>query len=106
MHTSIRRALSSLAVAVIASSAVLVGCGDPEVAKPDVEKAAMKTLSDKVGRPSPPITCPGPLKAKVGATLVCSMPIDGKDYDVTIAVASLENSSANFTVEVADKPRG
>jgi hypothetical protein len=89
-----------------ATATLLAGCGDAEIAKGDVEQAAMKTLTDKVGKPSPPITCPGSLKAKIGATLTCSMPLDGKDYDVKVAVSSIEGSTAGFSVEVGDKPRG
>jgi hypothetical protein len=90
---------------MLVAAATLAGCGEQEVPKASVEQAAMKTLSATVGKESPPITCPSGLKAKVGATLTCAMDIDGKTHDVKVAVTSLEGSSANFSVEVADKPR-
>ena len=95
-------------LSVVALSFVvgLVGCGGNEVKKEDVEKIAMDQLSANAGKPSPPITCPGNLKATVGTTLVCSMPIDGKTYDVNIKVTSVEGSTAKFDIAVGDKPRG
>ena len=44
---------------------------------------------------------------EVGAKVVCSMPLDGKTYDVNIAVDAIDSStkSAHYSVQVADKPR-
>lgn len=96
---------SFASIVTLAGSAMLVACGDPEVPKGEVEKNAMKILSATVGKESPPITCPGPLKAKVGATLTCAMDIDGKVHDVAVNVTSIEGTTANFNVAVAEKPR-
>lgn len=87
------------------SGALLLGCSDPEIAKADVEQSAMKQLSETVGKPSPPITCPGGLKGKVGTVLVCSMPIGDKVHDVTVTVTAVEGTNAKYTVEVGEKPR-
>lgn len=89
----------------IAAVALLAGCGEPEVSKGDVEQTSMKILSASVGKEAPPITCPGNLKAKVGASLTCAMEIDGKTHDVDVKVTSVEGSTANFHVSVSDKPR-
>lgn len=89
------------------AAALLVGCGTPEISKPDLEQGAMKQLTASVGKPCPQITCPGSLKAEVGAKVVCSMPLDGKTYDVNIAVDAIDSSTktAHYSVQVADKPR-
>ncbi len=100
---TLTRAATSPFAALVALGAV--ACSEPELAKADVEQSAMKTLSAAVGKPSPAITCPGNLKGKVGAKLTCSAPMDGKTYDVMITVTSIEGTTANFSVEVADKPR-
>ena len=84
---------------------LLAGCGDPEVAKADLEKNSAHFLSEKVGKESPPITCPSGLKAKVGAAITCSMVIDGKTYDVAVNITSVDGTNAKFDVAVADKPR-
>lgn len=94
------------AVVFVISASLLAGCGDAEVAKADIEQTAMKQLSASVGKESPPITCPGGLKAAVGTKLVCSMPLDGKPYDVTVTVTAVEGTNVKYAVEVGDKPRG
>lgn len=97
---------SFLSVGAIAIAMMgLTGCGEPEVQKENVEQSAMKMLSASVGKQAPPITCPGNLKAKVGAKLTCAIDIDGKTHDVTVNVTSVEGTTANFDVAVADKPR-
>lgn len=97
---------SFVAALFVGASMLLAACGDPEIQKGDVEKSAMKTLTAAVGKESPPITCPGNLKAKVNEKLTCAIDVDGKTYDVAVTVTSVENSTANFKVEVADKPHG
>ena len=95
---------SAIALAIAAS--LLAGCGEGEVAKADIEQQAMKQLSASVGKESPPITCPGALAARVGTKLVCSMPIDAKQYDVTITVNAVDGTNVKYALEVGDKPRG
>jgi len=97
--------LVSSIFAVLAVSALVVGCSEGEVTKADVEQNAMKQLTANVGKPSPPITCPGNLKAKVGEKLTCSMPIDSKTYDVTVSVTAVSGTDVKYDVEVASAPR-
>lgn len=92
-------------LAAAAITTMLVGCGDQEVKKEDVEKIAMEQLTKNVGKPSPQITCPSSLKAKVGTTMTCAIPLDGKVHDVNVKVTSVEGGSAHFDIEVADKSR-
>lgn len=99
------RTLVPMCLLAGAMTLLTAGCGEPEVAKADVEKAAASVLSAKVGKESPPITCPTGLKAKVGTAITCSMVIDGKPYDVAVNVTSIDGASAKFDVAVADKPR-
>lgn len=99
---SAKYVLSSL---LAASLLALTACGEAEVKKEDVEKIAMAELTTKVGKPSPQITCPSGLKAKVGTTLTCGMPIDGKVHDVNLKVTNVDNGTAHFDIEVADKAR-
>jgi Domain of unknown function (DUF4333) len=85
---------------------LLIGCGEKTFSKADVETGSMEALSKKVGQPSPQITCPNDMKAKVGEKMICSMPINAKTYDVTITVSSLgDNNIGTYDVEVASAPR-
>jgi hypothetical protein len=89
----------------IAIVITLVGCGEVVINKTDLEKQSMDQLSASVGQTSPQITCPGDLKAKVGETMVCEMPIKDKIYDVNIKINEVNGTDAKFTVEVAKTPR-
>jgi hypothetical protein len=103
MQNTFSKALAAL---VLTTSALLVGCGEGEVPKADIEKGAMEQLTASVGKPSPAITCPSGLKAKVGTKLVCSMVIDGKTYDVDVTANEVAGGTVKYSVAVADKPRG
>ena len=65
----------------------------------------MASLTASAGMPSPQITCPSDLRAEVGASMVCSIPLSGKTYDVTVTVTSVEGGKAKFSVVVASAPR-
>lgn len=93
-------------VSLLATAMMLVGCGEPEIAKAEIEQQAQKQLTASVGKEAPPVTCPGNLKAVVGTTMACGMDIDGKTHDVTVKVTAVEGSNASFDITVADKPRG
>ena len=90
---------------VAVSMLALTACGDAEVKKDDVEKIAMEQLTKQVGKPSPQITCPSALKAKVGTTMTCAIPLDGTVHDVNLKVTNVDNGTAHFDIEVADKAR-
>jgi Domain of unknown function (DUF4333) len=86
---------------------VLSSCsGDKVINKAELQTKAEAALTSSVnnGEQSPPITCPGSLKAKVGETTTCTMEIVGKTYDVSVVIKSLEGDIANFDVEVATEP--
>lgn len=93
-------------VTALIATLLLIGCGEKTFSKTDVETGSMEALSKKVGQPSPQITCPNDMKAKVGEKMICSMPINSKIYDVTITVTSLgDNNIGNYDAEVASAPR-
>jgi hypothetical protein len=85
---------------------LLSGCGEKTFSKTDVETGSMEALTKKVGQPSPQITCPDDMKAKVGEKMICSMQINAKTYDVTITVTSVgDDNIGRYDVEVASAPR-
>ena len=93
-------------VPALIATLLLIGCGEKTFSKTDVETGSMEALSKKVGQPSPQITCPNDLKAKVGEKMICSMPINAKTYDVTVTVSALgDNNIGTYDVEVATAPR-
>jgi hypothetical protein len=91
---------------VIGCAALLLAACTQEVAREQVEKGAQESLTRTVGKQAPPISCPAGLKGTVGATLTCTMTLDGKPYDVAIKVNSVEGTKVKYDVEVAKQPRG
>lgn len=100
--------IASIAAAAAVPALLLVGCSQTKVIpQAEVQTQAAAALTAKVGQESPPITCPADLEAKVGASEVCAITLDGKVYDVTITVNSIDSSTdkAIFDVSVASTPR-
>ena len=91
----------TLALAACSSSDESVGT----LAKGTVETGAMDALTKKTGQQAPQITCPGDMPAKVGASMVCSIPLTNGVYDVTVTVTAVNGTTAQFSVEVASAPR-
>ncbi len=100
------------ALPLLGTLALLAGCSgsvDVDIGKrvpeDQVERNAQAALSAKVGSQAPPIDCPDDLGAKVGEQLTCTTELDGKPYDVTVEVTSVEGGDVKFDVQVADEPR-
>lgn len=110
-----RRFKSLFPMVAIVAALAFVGCsagaGEEVVKKSEVEQQAITQLAASKGIPlsqAPKLTCPEDLKAKVGATLTCSIGTPpGKVYDVSIVVDSVdkETNKVNFNIKVADTPR-
>lgn len=58
-------------------ASVSIGGGTPQVSKSDVEAQVATQLAASVNQPKPTITCPGPLPARVGASLDCDLVAQG-----------------------------
>lgn len=105
----------SFALAALAACAVLAGCsasvGEEVVKKSEVEQQAIAQLAASKGIPlsqAPKLTCPEDLKAKIGATMTCSIGTPpGKVYDVFITVTSVneDTKKVSFDIKVASTPR-
>lgn len=100
-----------LASTLVCAGLTLAACSSDsssttQIEKSEIEKKAMAALSAKVGKASPPITCPGNMDAVVGKKMVCAVVLDdGKTYDVTVTITSVSGTTAEFSVEVASTPR-
>lgn len=85
---------------------VLAACGQSEISEAELEASVARQLAEEVGQPEPDIDCPGPLEAEVGAEMECDLSVEGDDavYPVFVEVTSVEDGTANYTVEVGDSP--
>ncbi len=101
--------LTTRIVSVLATTLALAACSSDDsvgtLAKGTVETGAMDALTKKTGQQAPQITCPGDMPAKVGASMVCSIPLTNGIYDVTVTVTAVNGTTAQFSVEVASAPR-
>lgn len=88
--------------------ALLTGChasasiGGNSISKSDIEQKAATQLAAQAGQPTPTVTCPNDLNAKVGATETCILTPKGstdKD-DVVVKVASVSGSTYHLTFDV------
>ena len=72
----------------------------------DLESQIATQLAAKVNQPAPKVTCPGPLAAKVGATIDCQLVAQGETavYPVHVVVDSVTNGTVHFNIEVAKTP--
>ena len=91
----------SLVSACSASAHVSVG-GSNKVAKSDVESQVATQLAASTGQAKPDISCPDGLEAKVGATLDCTLSVQGDStkLPVHVVVDSVDNGTAHFTAQV------
>jgi hypothetical protein len=96
-------------VAVLAACA-LSSCGGSistgkRVSKAEVEKLSSEQLAAKTGQTPKSVTCPGDLKAKVGAAMRCSVTTsDDRRFGFSVKVTSVKDNVAHFDIKVDDKP--
>jgi hypothetical protein len=72
------------------------------VTKSTVQSQAAKILAKETGEKPPKVTCTGGLKAKVGASVHCTVVPHGSTlkYPAVVTVRSIHGSTANFHVQV------
>jgi len=82
---------------------LLSGCGGKVVSQKTVETQVASELASELHQPTPKVVCPGDLKAKVGASMVCKLTAQGSttSYNVTVTVSSVTNGVAHFNAQVA-----
>ncbi len=96
-----------LLATVPALALVLSACGAGSLSPRDVATAAEKALEEQLGVRTR-VQCPGELSAEPGAILRCALTADGDlaEYGVTVTVTSERDGTAEFDVQVDDRPTG
>ncbi|HEX4557619.1 MAG TPA: DUF4333 domain-containing protein [Mycobacterium sp.] len=82
---------------------LMTGCSasvnqEKAVAKTDVANQISDKVNEKAGHKPQSVTCPGDLKASVGASLDCQMTDGGQTYGVNVTVTSVEGDKVNFDI--------
>ncbi len=87
------------------SASVTVG-GTSQVPQSTVESQVATQLAAETSQPTPKVSCPGGLDAKVGATIDCELTAQGStvQYPVHVTVTSVTNGTAHFTAQVGQTP--
>ena len=82
------------------SASVSVGTG--EVPRATVQTQVARQLAAETLQPTPTVTCPGGLTAKVGASIDCTLTPKGgtTTYPVHVTVNSVTNGTAHFVAQV------
>jgi hypothetical protein len=74
------------------------------VSKDDVVQQITAKMTDAQGNKPESVTCPGDLRAKVGAQLNCEMKVKEAKYNVNVTVTSVEGKNVKFDFKVDDQP--
>jgi hypothetical protein len=93
-------------VLVIAPVVLLVAaCSSTgTVSKSTLEEKAMASITEAAGQAPDAVTCPGDIKAEVGATARCELTAGGTAIGVTITVTSVADGVAALDVKVDSAP--
>jgi hypothetical protein len=98
------RLLSAAALLGSASAGLLSATAGATgvVSKSTVQTQAAKILAKETGQKPPKVTCAGSLKAKVGASVKCTVVPHGSTlkYPAVVTVRSIHGGTANFHVQV------
>jgi hypothetical protein len=107
-----RARVLSLASGGLACAALLTGChasvsvGSKSVPQTTVQTETANILAARAKQPTPTVTCPGDLAAKVGESMTCHLVAQGdtKSYPVFLKVDSVSGGNAHWSVSVGSTP--
>lgn len=76
--------------------------GSKSISKSDIEQKAATALAAQAHQPTPSVTCPSDLDAKVGATEVCTLTPQGSTEKdpVTVKVSSVSGDTYHLDFSV------
>ncbi len=94
-----KKTLALVAGSLLALSAC---SGTASVSSDDVAQQISDQLAAQVGTAPDSVTCPSDLPAEVGATITCELTADGQTLPVTATVTTVDGSTVNFDIQVAD----
>jgi len=108
MLLAVRTTLAGVACVLVTLTGCSVSVGgdkDLTISKEKLEQGITDALEKSVGKRPDSVTCPGPVKAKVGESVRCELGSGSVRYGLTATVTSYEkgDDSANYSVKVDDK---
>jgi hypothetical protein len=87
---------------LLSACSASVSAGGGEVSQSTVQTQVAKQLAADIQQPTPAVSCPGGLAAKVGATVDCTLMPKGSTitFPVHVTVTSIKNGTAHFNAQV------
>ena len=88
--------------ALFSACSASVSVGSPEVSQSTVQSQVARQLATETQQPTPTVSCPGGLKASVGATVDCTLTPKGETttFPVHVTVTSVKDGTAHFDAQV------
>jgi len=88
--------------ALFSACSASVSIGKNQVSQSDVESQVASQLAAETSQPTPKVSCPSGLEAKVGAAIDCTLTAKGSTttLPVHVTVTSVDNGTAHFTAQV------
>lgn len=99
----VRVAGVSALVCLAAACALPFGAGSPVVREDELERSVRQSLGEELGQ-EPGVDCPGDLEGTAGTTMRCTFTAEGKTFDLTVTVTSIENDTVKYDIEVESAP--
>lgn len=97
-------AASTGALAVLTVGVAACSSGPGVVGKDDVAGQITTKMTDASGNKPDSVSCPGDLKAEVGAQLNCAMKVKDQPFNVNVTVTTVNGDQVLFDmVETVDK---
>ncbi len=93
--------LTVVALSSLSACSGSVSVGSLSVSAADVESQILSELKDTDGRGPDEASCPGKLKAEVGAKITCTATADDETFDVEAVVTAVEGERVDFDLSVA-----
>ena len=95
---------STGALLILAMGVSACSTGPAAVSKDDIASQISAKMTDAAGNKPDSVSCPGDLKAAVGAELNCAMKVKGAPFNVNVTVTSVDGDRVKFDmVETVDK---
>ena len=87
------------AAAALAACSFSASTGETTVSKAQVQDQISEKVAEQAGSKPDSVTCPGDLKAEVGAALTCQVTGGSKKpYNVNVTVTSIDGKTVNFDI--------
>lgn len=91
------------AAALTAVTMAVTGCTTSlSVDETKVEETIQANLAPQITGQVEGVDCPDDLKGEVGATMQCTMTVDGQELKVDVTVSSIEGQTVNFDMRVVE----